>query len=263
MIAMLTLSALDYRYTSDPLASERNSTSGYSSISSSRASSSYTPSLYRYTNENMNDFCTTLHHTFSTVTTAHHGTAATTPTTSAGTPSPRLLHMTSTYTFKHVLTRLIMSVFRYGKELSNYDRWRLSNGELLDGYTDKSNNNNSRFKLDPDLSNHVRSCTFLNCSVDSVVKTRRRISRMEDSNPEPLTNGLSRDFDFDSILNSSSTTSSAAIKADPNPIAAPVLPGTGREMSIMPGESVNAVPSRYGLPITDIDGRTFLKSYRP
>merc|ERR1711936_208903 len=92
---------------------------------------------------------------------------------------------------------------KYGKELSNYERWRAQHGEIVDSLNNNKYNSNDNNNSGSDAISRKDSTS----SHLSNIHSRRRISRIEDdSGPSMGSSG--------SILN------------------------TSRELSVMPGASV-------------------------
>jgi len=117
---------------------------------------------------------------------------------------------------------------KYGKELSNYDRWRLNHGESVVHDTSTTNNNNNNNNLTSSssyggyLSKQTADYSCNNNDTTTTIKPRssRRISRIEDS------------------------------FSDTSPPSSSVL-NTSRELSVMPTasntypEDLAALPSRF------------------
>ena len=117
---------------------------------------------------------------------------------------------------------------KYGKELSNYDRWRMSQGESV---LDTTNNNNN-------TSTYGNS--YLSNNNDTVKVTRsRRISRIDDHQTGSGSSHLS-----DPMTTTTTPTSSSSSLLN-------TTLNTSRELSVMPTvsntypEDLAALPSRF------------------
>ena len=110
---------------------------------------------------------------------------------------------------------------KYGKELSNYDRWRLQHGENLDLNSNYSNNNNDN----------------LSSTTTKITSGRRRISRIENEVPESRASEASSSV-ASSILNTSRELS--------------VMPGATGSSYV---SDLSALPSRFA-SLTTSNGRS-------